>query len=357
MDKGWKAIEYGSEFPIEVGKGVPLTDGGGFVYLRSGRDALRLVARAMRESGIDAVLMPCYCCECMEWPFSDEGMSVVYYRVSEGLRVDVDDVAEKAVANRGAALLYMYYYCLPSIEKEALLELKEAYSLSVVRDVTHDMLDYDFEEGAIVDDFVVSSLRKWAGLPEGGLAFSSAIRLPSASVVDDEYVVLRRKAMVAKREYLETAESGLKSLYLEGFVRCNDLLDRLRTTSGMGGESRALGGGVDWRQAAKARQRNSLLLARGLEDLGVPHYHRPGSAPLWVPFVPGCKRDELQNAMSGFGLYCPYLWPLPENARGCSPYIDDFVESMLCLPCDQRYDSEDVARMLEILTMCLKEMK
>lgn len=357
MDEGWKAIEYGSEFPIEVGRGVPLADGGGYVCLRSGRDALRLVARAMRESGVDAVLMPCYCCECMEWPFSDEGMSVVYYRVSEGLKVDIDDVAEKAAANRGAAFLYMHYYCLPSIERKTLLELKETYSLSVVRDVTHDMLDYSFEEGAVVDDFAVSSLRKWAGLPEGGLAFSSSTRLPSVPVVDDEYGVLRREAMAAKRKYLETADGSLKPPYLEELARCNDLLDRLRETSGMGDESRSLGGGVDWRRASEARRENSSLLARGLEDLGVPHYHRPGSAPLWVPFVPGCDRDGLQKAMSGFGLYCPYLWPLPESARGCSPFIDSFVENMLCLPCDQRYNAEDMARMLEILTICLREAK
>lgn len=243
MDEGWKAIEYGSEFPIEVGRGVPLADGGGYVCLRSGRDALRLVARAMRESGVDAVLMPCYCCECMEWPFSNEGMSVVYYRVSEGLKVDIDDVAEKAAANRGAAFLYMHYYCLPSIERKTLLELKETYSLSVVRDVTHDMLDYSFEEGAVVDDFAVSSLRKWAGLPEGGLAFSLSTRLPSVPVVDDEYGVLRREAMAAKRKYLETADGSLKPPYLEELARCNDLLDRLRETSGMGDESRSLGGG------------------------------------------------------------------------------------------------------------------
>lgn len=355
MDKGWKAIEYGSEFPIEVGRGAPLADGGGFVYVRSGRDALRLVAHALRSSGVDAVLMPCYCCECMEWPFSDEGMRVVYYCVAEGLRVDLDDVAEKAAVNRGAALLYMHYFGVPSIEECDLAELKEAYSLRVIRDVTHDMLDYDFGEGAAVDDFAVSSLRKWAGLPEGGLAFSAATSLPSAPIADDGYEASRREAMAAKRRYLETADSGLKPVYLEELARCNELLDRLRTTSGMGGESRILGGGVDWRRAAEARRANSSYLARGLEALGVPHYHRPGSAPLWVPFVPGCNRDELQRALSGFGLYCPYLWPTPESARGCSPYIDDFVGSMLCLPCDQRYDAADTSRMLEILAICLKE--
>ncbi|WP_417061659.1 hypothetical protein [Enorma massiliensis] len=355
MDRVWTAIEYGSEFPIEIGRGAPLADGGGFVYVRSGRDALRLVARALRDSGVDAVLMPCYCCECMEWPFSDEGVRVIYYRVLKGLRVDVADIAEKAAANRGAALLYMHYFGLPSIERGDLVELKEKYSLRVIRDVTHDMLDYDFKEGSSVDDFAVSSLRKWAGLPEGGLVFSTGTDLPSVAVSDDRYEVLRREAMATKRRYLEMADDSLKPLYLDELAQCNNLLDQLRTTSGMGGESRILGGGVDWLQAAKTRRENSSLLAQGLDALGVHYYHCPGSAPLWVSFIPGCNRDELQKSLSSFGLYCPYLWPIPESARGCSPYIDDFVGSMLCLPCDQRYDSEDVARMLEILAMCLKE--
>lgn len=71
MKDDWKAVEYGSEFPLETVVGAPCVDGGGYVYTRSGRDALRLVASFLKNAGTDEVLLPCYCCECMEWPFLD----------------------------------------------------------------------------------------------------------------------------------------------------------------------------------------------------------------------------------------------------------------------------------------------
>ena len=63
MKDDWKAVEYGSEFPLETVVGAPCVDGGGYVYTRSGRDALRLVASFLKNAGTDEVLLPCYCCE------------------------------------------------------------------------------------------------------------------------------------------------------------------------------------------------------------------------------------------------------------------------------------------------------
>ena len=60
--------------------------------------------------------------------------------------------------------------------------------------------------------------------------------------------------------------------------------------------------------------------------------------------------------MSERGLYCPYLWPIPRSAEGCSGFVDEFVGRMLCLPCDQRYDAADVGDMLRILSECLKRV-
>lgn len=355
MRECWKVLEYGSEFPLEAAVGMPCADGGGFVYVRSGRDALRLVAASLKREGCSVALLPCYCCECMEQPFLDEGLKVLYYGILEGFKIDLDDVDAKAAGGQQTALLYMHYFGLPSANDVELAEIKSRHSLTVVKDTTHDWLDYDLHDRSDLDDYSVLSLRKWAGLPEGGVAFSGKHQLPFVQVVNSDFETRKKAAMGLKREYLEKAEGGLKPLYLAELRECNELLDSLHETSGMGDDSRALCGGVDWEAVAIARRENARLLAEGLREMNVPCFHQGGSAPLWIPFIPDCDRDKLQLAMSERGLYCPYLWPIPENAKKCSGFVDEFVERMLCLPCDQRYDASDMSDILAILCECLSE--
>ena len=356
MKDDWKAVEYGSEFPLETVVGAPCVDGGGYVYTRSGRDALRLVASFLKNAGTDEVLLPCYCCECMEWPFLDEGLDVHYYRVLEEFRIDLDDVDAMAAKRGRVALLYMHYFGLPSASDVELEEIKKKHSLTIVKDATHDWLDYDFEDKSDLDDYTVLSLRKWAGLPEGGIAFSAKHRLPVVPVVSKDFESRRESAMDLKREYLYGMDARLKPQYLSELRECNELLDSFRETYGMGERSRALCGGVGWQAVKTARRENAKLLAKGLQDMGVTCFYQEGSAPLWMPFVPCCDRDELQASMSERGLYCPYLWPIPRSAEGCSGFVDEFVGRMLCLPCDQRYDAADVGDMLRILSECLKRV-
>ena len=179
--------------------------------------------------------------------------------------------------------------------------------------------------------------------------FSKSQHLEPVSVIDGSFEVNRTTAMRLKRDYLESANNELKKTYLKLLGECSDLLDSLRNTSGMGTLSRTLFSGVNWEDVASKRRENAQVLAEELHKAGIQCIHREGTAPLWVPFLPRCNRDEFQKRLSARNLYCPYLWPLPQNARGCSSYIDSFVDNMLCLPCDQRYDASDMKEIAEIL--------
>ena len=349
MIESWKVAEYGSEFPLESAKGDPVRDSINTIFLRSGRDALRYVASVMRSKGYEEALLPRYCCESMEWPFLDAGVRVSYYGIDENLKADLVGLHEKLERNRRTMLLYMNYYGCETIAEDELVSLKSNPELVLIKDATHDWLDYGLEGHSEVDDFTIVSLRKWAGLPEGGLVFSSIWHLESVAAINDSFASKRELAMGLKREYLETGRNELKDVYLKLLAQCNGLLDSAHDTLGMGLTSRALFAGVDWGCVADKRRENAQALADALKEAGVKCIHREGSAPLWVPFLPGCDRDELQKHLNAKNLYCPYLWPIPDNAKGCSDFIASFVDSMLCLPCDQRYDVEDMKAMVKIL--------
>lgn len=356
MRNDWVVREYGSEFPLEDGRGDPLRDGDRRAYLRSGRDALRLVAEMLAAQGCTYAILPCYCCESMEWPFLDAGMEVVYYAVGEGLQTDLEDMKRRAAEHPESALLHMGYFGLPDVDAHELAKLKGERSLWLIRDATHDWLDKPPEDGGS-DDFCIVSLRKWAGIPDGGLVFSRGLSILPAPVTErGGYAQLREEAMGMKAEYMRTGNAALKSAYLEKLGKCNDLLDSLHETEGMSETSRAIAASVDWYEVARARRENASIIAAGLKGMGIEHYYREGTSPLWMPFVPRCDRDALQITLNRLGLYCPYLWPIPPSACGCSAFVDDFVGRMLCLPCDQRFDAKDAKRMLALLEKGLKEV-
>ena len=179
MKDDWKAVEYGSEFPLETVVGAPCVDGGGYVYTRSGRDALRLVVLLLKmrhRRGLAALLL----LRVHGVAFPRRGLDVHYYRVLEEFRIDLDDVDAMAAKRGRVALLYMHYFGLPSASDVELEEIKKKHSLTIVKDATHDWLDYDFEDKSDLDDYTVLSLRKWAGCRRVVLRFLPNIDYPSS---------------------------------------------------------------------------------------------------------------------------------------------------------------------------------
>jgi hypothetical protein len=70
--------------------------------------------------------------------------------------------------------------------------------------------------------------------------------------------------------------------------------------------------------------------------------------PLFVPiFIKNGQRDELQNYLSKYDVYCPIHWPVPDAYRSIRNYL---YESGISLVCDQRYAIDDmryVARLIK----------
>lgn len=41
-------------------------------------------------------------------------------------------------------------------------------------------------------------------------------------------------------------------------------------------------------------------------------------------------------------IYCPVIWPIPQEAKNVCAVSEYTAENMLALPCDQRYDAKDM---------------
>ena len=76
----------------------------------NGKQALALVARALRAAGVGTVLAPRYRCEAMGLPFALEGMGVRSVGVGADLLLDPLALREALAREPGAAVLHCETY-------------------------------------------------------------------------------------------------------------------------------------------------------------------------------------------------------------------------------------------------------
>ncbi len=284
----------------------------------------------------------------MSEPFACEGYKVAFFAVDADLKIDEVDLASKVAENPGALLLYMSYFGISPITPDAVADLKAGASLTVVRDATHDVLGRRMDaDGA--DDYVLASLRKWTGLPDGALLYSGHRDLAGAHLeTDDSFVMLRKDAMTEKRRYLEEDPGASKPRYMARLAECNGVLDEMSGPYAMSELSRDIVERTDWGAIGEARMRNAEALAARLEAAGLRCYFDASVPPLYVPIVLE-GRDAVQKRCSQSDVYLPVLWPLPGGAEECGGFAAEFSAKMLAVPCDQRYDVDDMDLVADVI--------
>lgn len=135
----------------------------------NGKQALGLVARALRSRGVRTVLVPRYRCETMVLPFELEGMGARTVDVGPDLLLEPRALAGALDDHPGAAVLHCETYGNRARGDLAdLLGRARRAGRALVVDATHSLLDRPrLLDGAA--DVVVASLRKLLPVPDGAV--------------------------------------------------------------------------------------------------------------------------------------------------------------------------------------------
>ena len=345
-------MEYGSEFDARANEAFVRAFPGflqdDWLLYRSGRDAMKALARLVSGR---RVLLPALCCESMIVPFALNGCEVVFYRMREDLRGDEADVRQKLTD--GALLLYMPYFGIRPFT-DAFLSALRARGRGVVlaEDRTQDIVVPRDKEG-FTPDATLASLRKWACLPEGGMLRMALPAEPGRP--DSRFGDMRLEAMEEKAEYLSCWEPTLKQDFLSKLHTAEAMLDEKAEAACVSEGYRGRLESLDFGAVYQKRLQNIRFLAEKLEPLRAAGKLRflteqPEKSTLYFPLLLE-GRDRVQRALAQQGVYCPVIWPEPEEAKGVCPVSHNVVEHVLCLPCDQRYTETDMAFFAD----CLRE--
>ena len=343
--------EYGSEHHWQSRAGYITGSGrlepGDWKFYRSGRDAMKQIG-AMHAGA--RVLLPALCCESMILPFEKNGCKVEFYKLGSDLTGDGEDVLKKL--SPGCILLYMSYFDVRPFEA-AFLEKLRALGVFLLEDRTQDIIVP--RRDTFRPDATVASLRKWAAMPEGGL-LKTELSLPE-TVGDSRFARLRREAMEEKGEYLEKGMPEMKTDFLKKLHEADELLDESGEPAALSPENRDYILELDFEKILEHRRRNCAVLRKELKEAreaGKLRFMGSGedTAGLYLGVVLE-NRDGVQKYMAERSIYCPVIWPIPQQAKGVCANCEYTAGHMLALPCDQRYGREDMEHIAAVLKAAL----
>lgn len=182
--------------PAGAARPRSVLDAGQVRLVTSGRIALALALRELDVGEGDGVLLPAYHSLSMVPPVLWRGATAHFYRVDEGARANLADIAALCDAHpRTKALVATHYFGFPQ-DLPALRALCDARGIALVEDCAHAFFgEFDGRPAGGWGDYAIASSMKFFPMYEGGCLVSAhhaldGVRLRSAGRGFEAKVVL-----------------------------------------------------------------------------------------------------------------------------------------------------------------------
>lgn len=320
----------------ETGRPTPAFLREGDLLPVNARSGIRLLVEQLAPR---RVWMPSYLCRAMLAGLPE--IPIEFYEI--GPRLRPTSLVWVPGVQPGDLVVLIDYFGWPSCPTLAnLLRERGAW---VLEDACQAMLTEGIGRAA---DFLLMSPRKFVGVPDGGILRSNREEIDLSEIPlqppPGEWWL---KAFSAFAERGEFDRHGGSRAWFErrreadagnpvGPYRMSDLSAAL------------LAHGFDYREIARRRITNYRLLAERLGDLALFPDLPGGIVPIGFPIrLP--ERDQVRKALFRHGIYPPVHWPIEDAVPGRFEESHALAREIMTLPCDQRYDESDMARMAEIV--------
>lgn len=289
------------------------------VYLNSGRNALRYIVRNL---GIKKIHIPYYTCSVVEDALSAEGCHIIPY--------ELDNSFYPAVSfEKNDFILYTNYF---GICGKNITELSAHYPNLVVDNA---QAFYSGRQGRAS----FSSPRKFFGLPDGGLAFLDSdnlnLHLEKSVSYDLCSSLLKRYDLGAEGGYADFRETAATIAQ-----RPVQIMSDLTT---------ALMSNLPYEQAKKQRLENFAFLQQALADYNIlPISPAQTDVPMVYPLL--TDNPKLRTRLIDNRIFVATYWPQKQGyITMSSPQAVALADKIIPLPIDQRYQIQDMQRILEVI--------
>ena len=325
---------------------------GDLKQMMSGRTATQYVLQELSEKDtLKKAYLPSYTCETVIAPFETMGYEILFYDVDQALMPLLDF----HLLDEISIFLFHGYFGFPRCDDAFLSECKKK-GIYVLHDITHTMFSAGGVSGQA--DYLIGSVRKWFGVAAGGFAVSHMGRFQTKpSPCDLRYIHLRNDAFQLKKAYMQGGAPSVKSTFQQVNFEAMEYLTDNAGVQESDKESVKIVTHFEISEMIRKRRENFKFLRDVVAASGTlnPVFHdlQDGVCPLYFP-VFSERRDEVKRQLIQNDIYTPTHWPVPDYIN-INQYqgAADIYHTIFSIPCDQRYDIDDMNRIKEALK-CLK---
>lgn len=346
--------EIGSEFWLEeatVANKVHIPEWllkfGDITLTSSGRGAISLLLEQVIPKSKTA-LLPSYICESVIQPFIKSGYKCRFYDINADLSPNI--ISINKYSNMGVFLHIGYFGFQTNKNIEvSIKELRESGTI-IIEDITHTLFsDFKYYKG---NDFYIGSIRKWFGIPSAGFLASKQKSLIKSKNQHSKFTKLRLEGLTTKAKFMENQDNESKEKFLYMFNEAERILDKDVKPYKIDDISLGIISSLKIKDLIKKRRENFKFLIKGLRTVNciklvfgeLDDY----TCPLFCPVYVKGGRNEIRSKLAKNKIYCPIHWSLANDLKGrISKETEKIYNSILSLPCDQRYRTKDMERIIK----------
>lgn len=308
----------GGYFELELPHARPFMYQGALKY-QSARAAFLAL---LRVSTPKRVWMPYYICDAMLAPVRASGAEIFFYSLDKHL-----GIADDITLDSADILLYVNYFgvCFGQVEK-------------VLDRFNPSQVVLDFSQAFFIEPqkclATIYSPRKFFGVPDGGLIFTE-LPLCTPELLDT--------GSAGRMQHLIKRLAGSPELGYEDYQRSETSLDDLEPRQ-MSNLTNRLLSSIDFGDAHARRNENFLSLHKVLGTTNRLALDAEPDGPLCYPYF--SSDAGLRKKLISQRVFVPTYWADALSRINGYCLEGDLVNSILPIPCDQRYSSKDMTKVL-----------
>ncbi len=345
--------EIGSEFWLErEPAAVSQRDG---CYVLSGRTAIDLIIQDIAKTrAVRKVYMPAWGCDSMIAPFQERGIDVRFYDVELNTDNNKSVKSGKSVVNYktntdctdDTDVFYVtnYFGYENTLPIETVKEFK-AKGAIILYDRTHSFL-MENDPYLELADYSFASIRKWMGVIGGAVVQG----VKDFQLKPYHYLECKEQAMRMKKAFIEGDTIIDKQAFLSLYGEFGHHLVEDYQYYEMDDLSYALYKSEDFAAMRHKRRENAKYLHENLKGVRFLGEMTDNAVPLFVPvfFETTEQRNAIRKKLIEAQIYSPIHWPKPAQIPADFA-VNKIYDTELSLICDQRYTTEDMARIVAII--------
>lgn len=317
--------EIGGYFELERFSGKHYHDGA--IKLNCGRACLEYLIK-LRD--IKKILLPDYLCDSVSNLCHRCGLETKTYSINEAfLPEGIDDVGE------GWLYLVDYY---GQLTDELIQSYAERHLGRVIVDESQN-----FFVGQRLGLDTLYTCRKWFGVSDGAYLYTAhsdqlSTHIPQAKSAQSMGYLLGRFESSAFDYFMDSRANN---------KRFGD--EPLQTMSALTANILC---GIDYGHVKVTRNENYDVVSEALSGINqLRKLRRPG-VPFMYPLLVNEAQRIREYAAKRF-IYIPTLWPNVIEDSSAGKVARRYSANILPLPVDQRYDRQDMQRMIEVVRECI----